>query len=293
MSEQTQAAFTVGDEHVRAVRRMAGAALAEARELSIDRSTRAIAEEFLRQEFKRTMPVLDRAREAYRNAAVAPSGEEARRRAVELGAVRRAIDAGVQAQTPHLASVAATLQERLPDTSRMVLDSEAGALTRRASLETAARLIPPDPARWDTTVGHRIEAADQFIADVATLQERNERAATGLRRVTGTSTADPRGAALQIACYERMDSQQLHDSERWREQVRTTHSVADQEIERALTKTGVPPMPWAGGVAMSTRNAQAGTQDVAMGPGASGADPAHMVPPPKPAQAPSVGMKWL
>lgn len=293
MSEQTQAAFTVGDEHVRAVRRMAGAALAEARELSIDRSTRAIAEEFLRQEFKRTMPVLDRAREAYRNAAVALSGEEARRRAVELGAVRRAIDAGVQAQTPHLASVAATLQERLPDTSRMVLGSEAGALTRRASLETAARLIPPDPARWDTTVGHRIEAADQFIADVATLQEHNERAAIGLRRVTGTSTADPRGAALQIACYERMDSQQLHDSERWREQVRTTHSVADQEIERALTKTGVPPMPWAGGVAMSTRNAQTGTQDVAMGPGASGAGGAHLVPPPKPAQAPSIGMNRL
>ncbi len=293
MSEQTQAAFTVGDEHVRAVRRMAGAALAEARELSIDRSTRAIAEEFLRQEFKRTLPVLDRAREAYRNATVGPSGEEARRRAVELGAVRRAIDVGVQAQTPHLASVAATLQERLPDTSRVVLGSDAGALTRRASLETAARLIPPDPARWDTTVAYRIEASDQFIADVAALQERNERAATGLRRVTGTSTADPRGAALQIACYERMDSQQLQDSERWREQVRTTYSVADQEIERALTKTGVPPMPWAGGAPLRTRNTHAGTQHVAMGPGASGTSPAHLVPPPKPAQAPSVGMNRL
>lgn len=293
MSEQTQAAFTVGDEHVRAVRRMAGAALAEARELSIDRSTRAIAEEFLRQEFKRTLPVLDRAREAYRNATVGPSGEEARRRAVELGAVRRAIDVGVQAQTPHLASVAATLQERLPDTSRVVLGSDAGALTRRASLETAARLIPPDPARWDTTVAYRIEASDQFIADVAALQERNERAATGLRRVTGTSTADPRGAALQIACYERMDSQQLQDSERWREQVRTTYSVADQEIERALTKTGVPPMPWAGGAPLRTRNTHAGTQHVAMGPGASGTSPAHLGPPPKPAQAPSVGMNRL
>lgn len=293
MSEQTRTAFTVGDEHVRAVRRMMGAALAEARELSIDRSTRAIAEEFLRQEFKRTEPVLDRAREAYRNATVGPSGEEARRRAVELGAVRRAIDASVQAQAPHLASVAATLQERLPDTSRMVLDSEAGALTRRASLETAARLIPPDPARWDTTAGYRIEASDQFMADIAALQERNERAATGLRRVTGTSTADPRGAALQIACYERMDSQQLHDSERWREQVRTTHSVADQETERALTKTGVPPMPWAGGMALNTRNAQAGTQHVATGPGTSGAGSAHLVPPPKPAQAPSVGMNRL
>lgn len=293
MSEQSGTAFTVGDEHVRAVRRMVGAALAEARELSVDRGTRVMAEEFLRQEFKRTMPVLDRAREAYRNATVGPSGEEARRRAVELGAVRRAIDAGVQAQTPHLASVAATFQERLPDTSRVVLDSEAGALTRRASLETAARLIPPDPSRWDTAVRHRIEASDQFITDVAALQECNEHAATGLRRVTGTSTADPRGAALQIACYERMDSQQLQDSERWREQVRTTHSVADQKIERALTKTGVPPMPWAGGVALNMRYAQKGAQDIAMGTRASGADPAHMVPPPKPTQAPSVGMNRL
>lgn len=285
MSEQAQAALTVGDDHVRAVRRMVGAALAEARELSVDRGTRAVAEEFLRQEFERTLTVLDGAREAYRNAAVGPGGEEARRRAVELGAVRRAMDVGVQARSPHLASVGATLQERLPDMSRVVLDSDAGALTRRGSLEAAARLIPPDPSRWDTSVGHRLEASDQFITDVATLQERNERAATGLRRVTGTSTADPRGAALQIACYERMDSYQLQDSERWREQVRTTHSVTDQEIERGLTKTGVPPMPWAGGMALNMRNAQGGGQNVAMG--------THLVPPPKPSQAPSVGMNRL
>lgn len=281
MSEHARAESTVGDEHVRAVRGMLGSALAEARELSVDRGTRAMAEEFLCQEFERTLTVLDRAREAYRNAAVGPSGEEARRRAVELGAVRRAMGAGVQARSPHLTSVVATLQERLPDMSRVVLESDAGALTRRASLETAARLIPPDPSRWDTSVGHRLEAADQFISDVATLQERNERAATGLRRVTGTSTADPRGAALQIACYERMDSHQLRDSERWTDQVRTIHSVADQEIERALTKTGVPPMPWAGGMALNKRNAQSGGHDVAM------------VPPPKPTQAPSVGMNKL
>lgn len=293
MSEQTRTAFTVGDEHVRAVRRMMGAALAEARELSVETSTRAMAEEFLRQEFERTMTVLDRAREAYRNAAVGPSGEETRRRAVELGAVRRAMAAGVQARSPHLASVAVTLQERLPDIRRGVLDSEAGALTRRASLEMAARLIPPDPSQWDTSVGHRLEASDQFIKDVATLQERNERAATGLRRVTGTSTADPRGAALQIACYERMKSQQLQDSEGWRDQVRSTHSVADQEIERGLTKTGVPPLPWAGGAAPTRRNGQAGAEGVAMGTSASGAGPAHLVPPPKPAQAPSVGMNRL
>lgn len=299
VSERGRASFAAGDDHVRAVRQMVVSALSEVSELSFERTTRIRAEEFLGREFERAIDVMDRGREAYRQSATqlgtddrtwgTPGGEEARRRAVELGAVRRAMDAGVQSRAPHLASVLTTLRERLPGLEREMMASDAGEHTKRASLESVARLIPPDPNRWDTSDSHRIDASRHYIENVTALEDRNQYAATGLRRVTGASTADPRGAALQTACYEHMDARQLQISERWRQRVQTTYPLEEHALERALTKTGVPPMPAVDPVAMNVRDARE-AQEVAVGLRQHGAEDVRLVTPPKPTQAPSVGM---
>ena len=288
-SERGRTLFSVADDHVRATRRIVVSALSEAGQLSYERTTRAQAEKHVREAFVRAMSVMDRAREAYREAGSELDGQwadTARKRAIELGAVRRAMDASVRYQAPHLAGVSATMQERLPGLAAEVMASEVGTHTVHSSVETAARLLPPSPAEWDTSAGDRIERAQAYAQDVWFLSRRNEDAATGLRRVTGASTHDCRGATLQIECYKRMDPEQLRISEAWRE-VTQASPAWQAQIEKDATKAGVPPMP---AVPKGTMTGQEAAEFQKEAVEHAVGQERQVTAPPKPMQAPTVGM---
>lgn len=145
--------------------------------------------------------------------------------------------------TLYLTATQRALRERMPEQEREIMDTEAGRLTRGASVESAVKLMPADPRDWNPETNRDSGQTAQFVKASLALDELD-------RRTPQTHTRTVRGGALATECHQALTQDQTVTSSSWTRMSLSARATVDDErglnsgaAQSHAARLGIPDLP--------------------------------------------------
>lgn len=164
-------------------------------------------------------------------------------RAEALAEYSKVLTVASQKVTPYLTGTQRALRERMPGQEREIMDTEAGRLTKGASVEAAVRLIPADPRDWNPKANRDSGRTAQFVKASLALDELD-------RRTPQTHTRTVRGGALAAECHQALTQDQTLTSSTWTRMSMSARAAVDDErglnsgaSQSHASRLGIPDLP--------------------------------------------------